>query len=457
MQIRTRLTLQFVAIVALISLASHLAIYYFSAQYRENQFYGRLRDKAETAAELLIRVDAVSLEVLKIIDKNKKDVLYKEDVVVYNDLGRIVYNSNDSIHLGAQPDMQNKIRAEGEQHWTSGDFELIGIPYTYKTNHFVVTAGAIDRFGNKKMENLRTILLTSFFFSLVIVAWSGWIYAGRSLRPISRIIDQVDTISATNLGTRIDEGNKTDEIARLSATFNKMLARIETTFQLQKAFVANASHEMKNPLAIITSQTEITLRRERTPEEYRKTLMSILEDVRNLNHVSLRLLDLARLSSDEIKTEFTPIRVDELLWQCREELLRKHPDYKINFTLELPEDPRQLVVMGNAHLVKTTFSNLIENGCKFSPQKEVWVSLTTAGDSVEIRFKDEGIGISANDLPFIFEPFYRGENTVTISGHGIGLSLVEKIVRLHKAELSVSSQQEKGTVFTLTIPSAPLS
>lgn len=456
MQIRTRLTLQFAGIVAVIVLISHLAIYFFSAQYRENQFYDRLRDKANTTAELLIKVDAVSVELLRIIDANKKDLLPQENVTVYNYLNEVVYTNNESVDFGSEEDFLNKIRLEGEQRQQQGDVELIGVQYVDKFNRFVVTASAIDRYGLNKLQNLRHILMVSFALILGIVAIAGWVYAGRALRPINNIVNKVNTISATNLGTRLDEGNRTDEIARLSATFNGMLNRIETTFQLQKTFVANASHEMKNPLTVITSQVEVVLLRERTPEEYRQTLSSVLEDVRRLNQVSLRLLDLARLNSDEIKVDFKPVRIDDLIWKCKEELSEKNPDYKIVFTPQLPEEERQLVVLANEYLLSTAFINLMDNACKFSPDREVHVTLETRGSRSILQFRDNGVGISEADLPYIFEPFYRGSNTVAISGHGIGLSLVEKILKIHKTQISVTSKLQQGTTFTLTIPSASL-
>jgi signal transduction histidine kinase len=456
MQIRTRLTLQFAGIVAVIVLISHLAIYFFSAQYRENQFYDRLRDKANTTAELLIKVDAVNVELLRIIDASKKDLLPQENVTVYNYLNEVVYTNNDSVDFGSEIEFLNTIRLEGEQHEQQGDVELIGVQYVDRFNRFVVTASAIDLYGFNKLQNLRHILIVSFLLILGIVAVAGWVYAGRALRPINNIVNKVNTISATNLSTRLDEGNRTDEIARLSATFNEMLNRIETTFQLQKTFVANASHEMKNPLTVITSQVEVILLRERTPEEYRQTLSSVLEDVRRLNQVSLRLLDLARLNSDEIKVDFKPVRIDDLIWKCKEELSEKNPGYKIIFTPELPDEERQLVVLANEYLLSTAFINLMDNACKFSADREVHITLETRGSRSILQFRDNGLGISESDLPYIFEPFYRGTNTVSISGHGIGLSLVEKILKIHKTQISVASRLQQGTTFTLTIPSASL-
>lgn len=456
MRIRTRLTLQFVGIVALIVFCSHLAIYYLSAQYRENQFYDRLRAKAYTTAELLIKVDAVSADLLRIIDKNKKDILFQENITVYNYLDDIVYTNNDNFDFGFSSDFLDKIRIEGEQRVANGDVELVGVQYVDDYNRFVITASAIDKFGRQKLQNLRNTLAISFLAILCVVAAAGWIYAGRALRPISHIVKQVNNISATNLSTRLDEGNKIDEIAQLSATFNEMLDRIETTFQLQKTFVANASHELKNPLTIITSQVEVILLRERTPEEYRQTLTSVLEDVRRLNQVSLRLLDLARLSSDETKIELKPLRIDELIWKCKEELMEKRPEYKVVFAPELPEEERQLIIMANEDLLTTAFLNIMDNACKFSPDREVTVLLESRGSRSIVKFRDRGIGISAAELPFIFQPFYRSTAAVSVAGHGIGLSLVEKILKFHKAQVEVYSRLEAGTTFTVTIPAASI-
>ena len=120
------------------------------------------------------RREGVTEELLEIVDRTKKNVMYKEDVLIYDDNNKKIYDSNDSIHFDTKREVLNKVRSAGEQQWRIGKFEMIGVPYNYQDKHFVVTVCAIDRFGNNKMENLRTVLLVSFFFSLLIVAWSGW-------------------------------------------------------------------------------------------------------------------------------------------------------------------------------------------------------------------------------------------------------------------------------------------
>lgn len=454
MNIRTRLTLQFAGIVAVIVLLSHLSIYYFSSQYRATQFQTRLREKAKTTADLLINVDDISAELLRIINRNKKDLLFQENVTVYNFRNEILYTNNTKEDFGSDPDFLNKVRSTGEQILVKDDVELVAVLYSDEYNKYVITASAIDTYGLRKLGNLLEILTASFILILIIVLVSGWIYAGRALRPISKMVKQVNDISASNLDVRLDEGNGKDEISRLAGTFNKMLDRIEASFRMQKMFVANASHEIKNPLTVITSQVEVALLRDRTTEEYKNTLTSVLEDVRRLNRFSKRLLDLARIDADALNAEFLPLRFDELIWKCLEDIRRNHPEYVVSFAPELPDNEERLIVNGSADLMTIAILNIIDNGCKFSPDHKAVLALRADENGCYFSCTDNGPGIPADEQKMIFEPFYRGKNTMGIHGHGIGLSLVQRIVNLHGGTIRFESPHNSGTIVNVFVPNA---
>lgn len=454
MNIRTRLTLQFAGIVAVIVVLSHISIYYFSSQYRSVQFQTRLREKANTTADLLINVDDISAELLRIIDRNKKDLLFQENVKVYNFRNQVLYTNNSKDDFGSDPEFLNKVRSTGEQILVKDQVELVAVLYNDDYNKYVITASAIDTYGLRKLGNLMEILTASFILIMIIVIVSGWIYAGRALRPISKMVNKVNHISASNLDVRLDQGNGKDEISRLAGTFNKMLDRIEASFRMQKMFVANASHEIKNPLTVITSQVEVALLRERTTEEYKNTLTSILEDVRRLNRFSKRLLDLARIDADALNAAFVPLRIDELIWKCLEDMRRNHPEYILNFVPELPEAEEKLIVNGSADLLTIALVNIIDNGCKFSPDHKVTLSLSADANGCYFSCSDNGSGIPKDELPMIFEPFYRGKTTVGVPGHGIGLSLVHRIVNLHGGTIKIESPQGSGTHVKVFVPSA---
>ncbi len=459
MKIRTKLTLQFIAIVSSLLLISLFTIYYFSKQYRKQEFYNQLINKARTTADLLFNVREVDSALLKIIDKNRKDIYSYENISVYNSENEEIYTNNDTLDFRKLlPDLAEAIdhvRKDGQIKSSSGEMEIIGIPYTFHHYHYVIIAGAIDRQGLINIRHLKNMLTVIFFILLIVVGVSGWIYAGRALFPILKVVNEVDKISESNLNLRLDEGHRKDEIEKLSTTFNKMLERIENAFKIQKTFIANASHELRNPLTKITSQLEVALLNERDNEAYKKIINSVLEDIKNLNEVSHRLLQLTKLKSDEAELSFESLRIDDLIWETKLEFLNMHPDYKVNFYLDhLPENENKLKVSGNAAFLKTCFSNLIENGCKFSDDKTVSISLMAKSEYFEIVFKNKGLSIDQQDIPYVFEPFYRSKNSSGSTGYGIGLSLVKRIVTLHKGTINLSSLPDEGTVFTIILPVA---
>jgi len=457
MQIRTKLTIQFIVISATLLLTAFMAIYLLSAKFQKDEFFSRLEVKASTTADLLIRVKEVDSTLLKLIDLNKKDVLYHENISVYNSQQKEIYTNNDTIHFSKiLPDFEQyleDVRVNGKKKSSIGDIDIVGLPYTNQHEKFVVMACAIDKYGLNHLKNLRQILAIVFIAILVIVALSGQIYAARALKPISDVIRQVNTISANNLNQRINEGNKKDEIAQLTITFNHLLSRIEHAFTTQKTFVANASHELRNPLTAITSQLEVAILRERDRETYERVITSVLEDIKRLNEMSHRLLVLAKIDSDHSAFKLSPLRLDDLVWETKNEFLVSNPGCMVKLTLHtLPETEKQLTILGNYQFLKTCFLNLMDNACKFSPDHAVSIELFSDQKSIHVQFTDTGIGIDTEELPYIFEPFYRGRNTSHVNGYGVGLSIVDKIIHVHSGTIKIISELNQGTKFTLTFP-----
>ena len=262
-------------------------------------------------------------------------------------------------------------------------------------------------------------------------------------------------ISITSLNLRVFEGNGHDEIGRLANTFNKMLERLETSFAMQKNFIANASHELRTPLTSINGQLEVLMMKERSAPEYKSALNSVLDDIRSLIDLSNRLLLIARTSAEGPLNFNKKIRIDEILWQVQEEILRFSNGYHINISIDNSlTDSEQMIVVGDESLLKVAVSNLIDNACKYSSDHTVEIKFRHIDNSIEILFEDKGAGISEEDSQKIFEPFYRGANTISISGTGIGLTLVDQIIKNHNGVVKVSSELGKGTIVTVLLPTA---
>jgi signal transduction histidine kinase len=253
---------------------------------------------------------------------------------------------------------------------------------------------------------------------------------------------------------RVDEGNRTDEIARLSMTFNRMLDRLESAFNMQQSFVANASHELRTPLTSVTGQIEVALMKSRDREEYVAVLQSVLEDIRNLNTLSNGLLDLAKASFDMAAVTLQPVRIDEIIWETRAELTVREPGYTVDIHFDEPiEEENELTLNGNVQLLKSAVHNLMDNGCKFSSGHKVEVHLHSSGEQIILQFIDQGIGIPREDIEKSFtQPFYRADNVHGIHGSGLGLPLAFQIIRLHGGMLAIDSLPGKGTTVTVTLP-----
>ncbi len=175
--------------------------------------------------------------------------------------------------------------------------------------------------------------------------------------------------------------------------------------------------------------------------------------MKNLNAISNRLLLLTQANTENSQMQFAPLRVDDIVWFVKNDLEKQNPQYQVlvDFDEQLTES-HMLTISGNAELLKIALINLADNGCKYSPDHKVQVKLHPENKKLIIRFTDTGIGVEKSDLPLLFEPFYRGKNAIGYKGHGIGLSLVKRIITMHRGTIQVTSILGNQTVFTISLP-----
>jgi signal transduction histidine kinase len=453
MKIRLKLTLLFTALFAALLLVFALAIYFSNARDREDQYYKRLRQQAVTKANLLLGAK-VQPAVLQLIYKNSLNSLPQEEVAVYDTAFHLLYH--DAVYIDRVKEtrgMIDTIVQQHEIHFYVNDLQAIGFLYSYNGKSYVITAAAKDLDGLGRLRDLRIALIVGFLIAILLTLLAGTLFSRQALQPVSRIVDKVEEITASHLDLRITEGAGKDEIAELARTFNRMLDRLENSFDAQKQFVSHIAHELRTPMAAIIGELEIAAGKERSAAEYEQMSQLILKDARRIVRLSDGLLDLARASYDQTEIAFKDVRLDELLMDARNAVLKANPDYGVNIIFEREiEDDRFLSVKGNTYLLNVAFRNLIENGCKFSGEHEATVAISFDKDNTILRFADNGIGIAADDLAHIFTPFYRGTNKGYAEGHGIGLPLTSRIIQLHGGEIEVHSRVGEGTAFMVELP-----
>lgn len=452
MNIRSRLTLLFFSLVIVVLSAICLSVYFLSDNYRAEDFYRRLRNRAVNTAKILREVKEVDATLLRRLEQNNPASLPNQYIIIYDDRGVEVYRSGGVPPVEIENDIRQRVGHVQEVRFQKGTAEGCAFVFGNAANAYTVVATATDVYGRDALRNLRNVLTGTFCISVILVSILGWLYAGRALRPISRIVNQVSDITEANLNQRLDEGNKRDEISKLSQTFNSMLERLQSAFTSQKNFIANASHEIKTPITAMSAEIEVSLLHPRGPDYYINVLQSIRMGLRSLNDISTRLLILAQTSVERPEMNFSLLRIDDLLWDVKEELLKAYPHYLINIEFDLTLQSDALAIHGDEQLMKVVILNLVDNGCKYSPNHRIDITLTSAdSSSVTVKFENAG-GIPGDQLPRIFEPFFRGRNHRQVKGSGIGLSLVHRIVSLHGGTITVNSPAEVETVFVLRLP-----
>lgn len=451
MNIRTRLTFLFVLLVASIMMLFCVSVYYLYGQFREQEFRQRLEERASTMARLRDDMGDVPQRDLQSMS------MVNQQVTIYDKFGKILYKQNaQQASFTVPASFLARISSKSSPYIRIGDIEAVG--YQYVNSHqnkrtLLVVASANDLYGFNKLDRLREILILGWVASLFIVGIAGYLFATDALRPIAELSTQVNAISATNIHQRLRIGRQRDELADLGKTFNKLLNRLEEAFVLQKSFVSHASHELRTPLTVMMGQIEVTRLQSRTAEEYELAFDGLLDEVKNMIRLANGLLELAQVNSDAVTARYQPVRIDELLWQAQSYILSAKPTYQITIDFaNLPTQEEELVIVGEPSLLQTAFQNLMENGCKYSTDGRMAVQLLFERGQVQLVFSDRGYGIPADDLPHIFEPFYRSDSTMTINGHGIGLALTRRIVELHQGYIKVESEVGQGTTFWITLP-----
>ncbi len=456
MKIRTWLSLLFTFITAAILLLFAVLIWWTAASDRESAYYVRLGKEALTKANVLFDA-GVDAHALQTIYRQNREILSEVEVAIYDpDFNLIYHDAEDLDFVQETPEMIHEILDRGEIRFTQNGWQVIGLRFDFEGQAYAVTAAAFDEHGHAKLNRLRNSLLLGWLAGIWVIWVAGKFFSRRALRPVSRMAEKAGEISATSLDLRLPEGKGRDELAELATTFNRLLDRLENSFDSQKHFVHHISHELRTPLAAIIGEVEIALSRERNTKAYEQALKHVLQDAHKLSRLSGGLLDLARASYDPTSFRTATLRLDEVLLDARQEVLRAHPGYRVDLHVdEHLEDAANVSMRGNAYLLKVAFINLLENGCKFSSEHAVHVRMGQKDRAIELQFTDRGSGIEKDEIGEVFTPFYRGKNAAQLEGSGIGLPLTHKIVELHKGSIDIQSEAGKGTNITLILPTDP--
>ncbi len=445
MKIRQRLTLSFVSTIVTVLIIFGVTIYYFSSQYRQNEFFNRLIQRVEITEKMFLERENLSPETYELIREQFLNKLPEEteEVIELKTLEQVAHAK------GYSPEFIETLMLKEVAYFDADTAQGVGRIFHLPKGTYAVILTAKDRVGIQMLSHLFTIIILSLVGCIFAVNVVSYYISGKLLNPISKKIQKANAISAKNLHERLIVHDADDEIGELAIAFNNLLDRVASAFNAQRLFIDNASHEIRNPLTAIMGEAEVTLEKERTKDEYVTSIQSIAIEADRLNSLVNNLLNLANISYREFAYKSEPIDLRKLLNEAKRKFDFLSPDNQIKIHSEISD----LYILGNSTLLQTAFINIFDNAIKFSFNKQVDVRIySKSSTEVVVSVRDQGLGIPPEDIPKVTQPFHRAHNVRQIGGTGIGIPLTLKIIELHRGTLGIKSELNKGTEVEVTLP-----
>jgi signal transduction histidine kinase len=447
-KIKDRLSLYFTLIGSGILLAVMLSLYLSVYTIVHNHFYSQLKDRANIAAQLYLEADEITPDSLMRVKNGFLKNLPNEVIRLYDSRNSAAFINDKNQYWDSKT--IEAVRRHKYLQYTDKDYQIVGIYYKDNQGNFVILVTANDIEGRHQLSAILDAMIIIFLVvAILLFSISRWL-AKNTLSPIKNVVKQMQIIKSTNLHLRVNEGRGRDEISELAHNFNRLLEHLENAFELQRTYVANASHELRTPITSIIGEVELALHKERSVEENKKTLQLVLEESERLRDTISGLMELAQVDMEFTIAEQSPVRMDELLWEVESYWAYKLGTGILQVNVEhMPENETMLTIPANHQLLFIALNNLIGNAFKFSSQKPVKCSFYADEQFIRMQIIDSGIGIPKDDIDLVFKSFYRGNNSHNFAGNGIGLYVTKKIIQLFNGTLNIESVEGEGTSITV--------
>lgn len=331
-------------------------------------------------------------------------------------------------------------------------WKIVGVSTLLIILTFAISSCLFYFIDNTKSGSVFSLESLVFLVSISVLIYFGYILIAVLLQPLEQITNALDEINANNLSTRIELENESKDVIQLVTSINTMIQRIENSFKQIQQFTSDASHELRTPLAILMGELEIGLHTSKSKQDFQEVILSALDEVIRLSKVVSSLLELSKAESGKLLLQFENTNISDLLLDLLEdaEILSEAKKINLHHSVE-----RSVYAEIDSSKIHQALLNIIENSIKYT-QEEGEVSIVLDSDSqfVTIEVKDNGIGMTEEELPFIFDRFYRADvsRSTAIQGTGIGLAIVKWILEGHDAITTVNSKPNEGTTFLIKLP-----
>jgi heavy metal sensor kinase len=460
LRISIKLTIWYLAASAVIVCLVALTTYDLYDDQRRDAIDSDLKEYANF---LITGLDIDSSDINTVFDEllSRKDVpttILKSHRFVLASTDTVIYQSNTLKNLES---LLLEVDAVNDTSMNSFYFYTISLndvyyrvysePFKLKSDkiYHLIVITSLDRLFDSLVQ-LRSLLFTIIPISLGFFGIIGYFIARRAFSPVRKIIEAAENISSFNLDKRVPVGKTVDEIAKLAKTINAMIDRLDSTFKSQQRFIADASHDIRTPLTVLSMELELLETNETLDDESKETIYKCLKEVQSLGKLAENLLLLARADAHRLILNRHPNRLDELVVDALGRLQKIADKKNVHFKFNV-DNP--ISVNADKDLLERMIINVLENAVKFSPEdSNVIVKLISGTNNVDISVNNKGETIPPDMLEMIFDRFQRSDKARTSEGFGLGLAISKAIADAHSGSISMTSDNQNGTTLKITLP-----
>jgi heavy metal sensor kinase len=462
--IRFRLTVWYAGLLAGLLVVFGLSVYLGLSHYLEWTLKETLSQQSKQIGESWLGDVGVSGEsyVAGEINEHISPKVNDRFVRITRADGDVMYLSDEPESKRFDPSRVPPLKAQAgqeflrEEHLTAdSELMIFALPFSAKNgDKYVIEVGASNREIERVLHGLLLAIAIGLPVVVTIAIAGGYLLMRRALRPVDEITQSAERITSRNLSERLPAPQTGDEIERLSVGLNRMIARLDESFQHIHRFSADASHELRTPLTILRGELEAAVQQPQITPELRETLGSALEETERLSRIVESLMAIARLDAGEAKVELAHFDLAELTSSTTEQMRLLAEDKNIALRCEAKQ---HVGIEGDRSRLKQVIVNLVDNAIKYTPAGgHVGVKVYASNGCGVLEVNDDGVGIPAEALPHIFERFYRADKARSrqMGGAGLGLSIIKAIVTAHGGQVKVESVEGKGSRFLVELPIA---
>ena len=428
-----------------------MAVIYMSFNdFRRDEFKERFRQRLEFTSHFIAKSKDFEEEAPIFFNENSDNILLNETILIFNSQKELIYSTIKDRNVIWDNALLKELDEKKIIYSEKTVPEIYAALKTINGENYYILTSAFDTNGNSKLAYLKYLLITAYVMSTLLIGFFSYYFMGQFLKPLEDLNKEISEVTAHKLTTQIPVRESNDEINVLAQSFNTMITRLDDVFQSQKDFTASASHEIRTPITRMAFQLENLIKFEKHSPETLSSLKQIQRDVYQLSDLTNSLLLLTKFDKENIQSIYEEVRIDEVIFESFEAVEKSYPKLKMDFLIsEDTSEDALLTIKGVQSLLDIVFINLFKNAAVYSDDVEVDVLITETNENLIVDVISHGNTIPAEEQSKLFEAFKRGKNSQNISGSGLGLRIVKRILEYHNAQIVYTSPGELLNKFSV--------